>query len=63
MTRVFIYDGREFDDPNPEMSVDDVRDYLSHFYRELANATCKHTSEENREVYEFRKTVGTKGAV
>ncbi len=34
MPRVFVYDGREFDDPDPDptASVEEVRHYLTHFY-------------------------------
>ena len=32
MPRIFVYDGREFDDPDPHNSVDEVRLYLTHFY-------------------------------
>ena len=32
MARIFVYDGREFDDPDPHNSVDEVRLYLTLFY-------------------------------
>ena len=35
MPRIFVYDGREFDDPNPDKSVEEVRHYLTHFYGDL----------------------------
>ena len=35
MPRIFVYDGREFDDPNPDRSVEEVRHYLTHFYGDL----------------------------
>ena len=41
MTRVFVYDDREFPDPDPQMSVDQVKSTLSDFYGEIANASVK----------------------
>ena len=32
MARIFVYDGREFDDPDPEKTPEEVRLYLTHFY-------------------------------
>ncbi len=41
MTRIFVYDDREFPDPDPQMSVEQVKNTLSDFYREIANASVK----------------------
>ena len=46
MARVFVYDDREFPDPDPEMSVDQVKATLSDFYGEIANASVKETKHE-----------------
>ena len=43
MARVFVYDDREFPDPDPQMSVDQVKATLSDFYGEIANASVKET--------------------
>ena len=44
MARIFVYDDREFPDPDPEMSVDQVKaTLLSDFYGEIANASVKET--------------------
>lgn len=59
--RVFIYDGREFPDPDPNMSVDDVRRSLTDFFPELSNAETKERKEGDRTVVEFTRRVGTKG--
>ena len=65
MTRVFVYDGREFTDPDPNMSENEVRQSMTNFFPELANAEIKESKrtkngvEEN--VFEFKKRVGTKG--
>ena len=62
MVRIFIYDGREFEDPDPEMTVEQVKTSLADFYGELANATVNETKRGNDTIYQFNKRVGTKGA-
>jgi PRTRC genetic system protein C len=42
-TRIFICDGREFPDPNPTLTVDEVRGYFTTYFPELANAETVHT--------------------
>ena len=68
MARVFVYDGREFPDPNPDHKVDEVRQYMSSFFPELSNAESKEskrpsttTPGETDTIIEFKKRVGTKG--
>ena len=63
MARVFVYDDREFPDPDPEMSVDQVKATLSDFYGEIANASVKETQRGFDTVYEFQRRVGTKGSL
>ena len=62
MTRIFVYDDREFPDPDPQMSVEQVRNTLSDFYGEIANASVKETHRGENTIYEFQRRVGTKGA-
>ena len=62
MARIFVYDNREFPDPDPGMSVDQVKTSLSDFFGELTNATVKETKRGEDTVYEFQKRVGTKGS-
>ena len=62
MARIFVYDDREFPDPDPEMSVDQVKATLSDFYGEIANASVKETKRGDDTIYEFQRRVGTKGA-
>lgn len=68
MKRIFVYDGREFDDPLPDKSTDEVRQYYAGFFPELSNAETKDLgerkvkdSEEKEHLWEFKKRVGTKG--
>lgn len=50
------------DDPNPEMTVNDVMDFYSMTYPELTTATPHGPMmEDDCAVYEFKTTIGTKG--
>lgn len=63
LTRIFVYDGREFPDPNPTFTVTEVKEHLTTYFPELANADVK---EEQRDattvVITFTRRIGTKGA-
>ena len=61
MPRVFVYDGREFPDPDPRMSVDEVRQSMASFFPELANAESKPSKRGVDDIFEFKRRVGTKG--
>ena len=60
MARIFVYDDREF--PDPDMSVDQVKATHADFYGEIANASAKETKRSDDTNYEFQRRVGTKGA-
>ncbi len=62
MARIFVYDNREFEDPDPEMTVEQVKASLADFYGELSNATVSETERGEDTVHTFNKRVGTKGA-
>ena len=62
MARIFVYDDREFPDPDPEMTVEQVKQTLSDFYGEIANASVKETQRGEDTIFEFQRRVGTKGA-
>ena len=62
MARIFVYDDREFPDPDPQMSVEQVKQTLSDFYGEIANASVKETQRGEDTIIEFQRRVGTKGA-
>lgn len=61
MARVFIYDGREFPDPDPKLPVEEVRKQLSEFFPELGNAETREEKRSEDTVYTFSKRIGTKG--
>ena len=62
MARIFVYDDREFPDPDPEMTVEQVKATLADFYGEIANASVKETTRGGDTIIEFQRRVGTKGA-
>ena len=60
--RIFVYDSRELPDPDPNMTVDQVRQHYVPFFAELSNATTKKEVKRGEDVvHEFEKRVGTKG--
>jgi PRTRC genetic system protein C len=61
VARVFVYDGREFPDPDPTKDVEGIKVMMTDFFPELANAETKQTTRGEDTVYEFVKKVGVKG--
>ena len=61
MARKFVYDNREYPDPDPSVTVDQVRQMMSSFFPELASAAVQERQQGQDTVYEFEKRVGTKG--
>jgi len=61
MARVFVYEGREFPDPDPNLDVDGVKRMMTDFFPELANAEVKQAARGEDTLYEFVKKVGVKG--
>ena len=61
MSRVFVYDGREFPDPDPRMTPEEVRQTMTDFFPELANAEIKQAARGEDTLYELVRKVGTKG--
>jgi PRTRC genetic system protein C len=61
MVRVFVYDGREFPDPDPNLEVEAVKKMMTDFFPELANADTIQATRGEDTLYEFVKKVGVKG--
>ena len=61
MARVFVYDGREFPDPDPLCTPEQICTMMSDFFPELANAEIREAKKGDDTVYEFVRKVGTKG--
>ena len=61
MARVFVYDGREFPDPDPTATPDEIRQRMTDFFPELANADVCEQKRDDDTLYELVRKVGTKG--
>lgn len=61
MQRQFVYNGQTYPDPDPNMSIDDVRSALADFMGEVANADVVESVEGDMKTIEFKRKVGTKG--
>jgi PRTRC genetic system protein C len=62
LERVFTYNGARLPDPNPEFSVEQVRDMYVNTYPDLATAAVEgpQTTDSGLE-YKFVRAVGIKG--
>lgn len=62
LTREFTYNGIKLPDPNPEMSLEQVREIYSPAYPELTTAAIEGPEITNETmVYRFVRAVGAKG--
>ena len=61
MPRLFVYDGRTHPDPDPTMTVEQVKETMAAFFPELATAEAQTTQRGEDTVHEFVRRVGTKG--
>lgn len=61
MVRKFKYENQEIPDPDPNMTVEEVRQSLVNFYPELSNAATTEKKVGADTVVSFQKRVGTKG--
>ena len=62
LERVFMFNGAKLPDPNPEFSVEQVRDMYVNTYPELATAAMEGpTPVSGTMQYVFVRAVGAKG--
>lgn len=62
LAREFSYNGAKLADPAPTFTLQQIRDFYSQTYPELTNAEIEGpVIKGNRNVYTFRRAVGTKG--
>ena len=59
--RIFVYDGREFPDPDPSSTPDEIRQQMTDFFPELANAEVREQKRGEDTLYELVRKVGVKG--
>jgi PRTRC genetic system protein C len=62
LQREFTYNGIKLPDPNPQMSIEQVRDTYAAAYPEVTTATIEGPEAVgNRIVYRFVRAIGAKG--
>lgn len=63
LARDFRYNGARLTDPSPAFTLAQVRDFYANTYPEIVNAEIEGPDViGNRNVFTFRRAVGTKGA-
>ena len=62
LERVFLFDGVKLPDPNPDFSVEQVRDIYVNTYPSLATAAVEGPTPADRAMhYKFVRAIGAKG--
>ncbi len=62
LEREFRYNGVRLADPNPDFTLEQVRDFYANVYPEIVSADIDGPeSTANKNIYTFRRAVGTKG--
>jgi PRTRC genetic system protein C len=62
LLREFFYNGVRIPDPDPEMTVEQVRDLLTPSFPEIATASVSGPEDTGTELrYTFSRAIGTKG--
>jgi len=62
LSREFYYQGSRIPDPNPKMSVDQVRELLTPAYPEIATDTLTGPEDTGTALrYSFARAIGSKG--
>lgn len=62
LLREFYYNGVRIPDPDPEMTVEQVRDLLTPNFPEIATASISGPEDTGTELrYTFSRAIGTKG--
>ena len=61
LPREFILDGRKLADPNPSLSIEDVRAHYTGIYPALNNASYEEKLTDKAQTITFTASVGHKG--
>ena len=62
LPREFVFNGSRIPDPDPRMSIDQVRDLLTPSYPEIATATLTGPEDTGTNLrYSFSRAIGSKG--
>ena len=63
MPRMFNYNNIVLDDPDPQMSPEDVKNFYANLYPELTQAIVEGPELGENLEYKFNRSYGTKGTV
>ncbi|SRR6266851_4667405 len=62
LPREFVFNGSRIPDPDPQMSIDQVRDLLTPSYPEIATAAMTGPEDTGTSLrYSFSRAIGSKG--
>jgi PRTRC genetic system protein C len=62
LPREFVFNGSRIPDPDPQMSIEQVRDLLTPSYPEIATATMTGPEDTGTSLrYSFSRAIGSKG--
>ena len=62
LPREFVYNGAKIPDPNPEMTVEQIRDLLTAAYPEISTAAVSGPEDAGRCLrYTLTRAIGSKG--
>ena len=62
LPREFVFNGARIPDPDPQMSIDQVRDLFTPSYPEIATATVTGPEDTGTSLrYSFSRAIGSKG--
>ncbi len=61
LPREFILDGRKLADPNPGLSIEEVRTHYTGIYPALNNASFEEQLTDRAQVVTFTTSIGHKG--
>lgn len=62
LPREFVYNGAKIPDPNPDMSVEQIRDLLTAAYPEIGTAVIDGPEDAGNCLrYTFTRAIGSKG--
>jgi len=62
LSRIFEFNGVRLPDPNPRLSVEDVRTLYAHHYPDIATASITGPEAVGDKLrYQFTRAIGSKG--
>ena len=59
--RIFVVDGKEYPDLDPNLTIEEAREQLANFMPDLVNAEYTETKRGMDTIIELHRRTGTKG--